>query len=226
VYELWAQVYPREDKPVGNLGLLYGFLGQYDKGLTHAQEALFRSPESGLRRANLVQSYLRVNRLSDAQSTAREALAKNLDTPFLRLYLYQLAFLRGDASGMAQQVAWALGKPGVEDIALAVEADTAAYSGHLKKAREFTRQAVASASRIGENETAAAYEADASLREALFGNHAEALQRAKAALALSTARDVEFAAALALALSGEAGAGAGTCDWLSEESSSRHNREI
>jgi tetratricopeptide (TPR) repeat protein len=203
VYELWAQVYPREDKPVGNLGLLYGFLGQYDKGLARAQEALLRRPDSGLRYANLVQNYLRLNRLSDAQSTAREALAKNLDTPFLRLYLYQLAFLQNDLSGMAQQVVWAAGKPGVEDIFLAVEADTAAYSGQLKKAHESARQAAASARRVGENETAAGYEADASLREALFGNPAEALRRAEAARALSTARDVQFAAALALALSGE-----------------------
>ena len=104
---------------------------------------------------------------------------------------------------MAQQVAWAAGKPGVEDILLAVEADTAAYSGQLKKARESASKAAASARRVEENETAAGYEADASLREALFGNPAEALQRAEAALALSTARDVVFAAALALALSSE-----------------------
>jgi eukaryotic-like serine/threonine-protein kinase len=203
VYELWAQVYPREDKPVGNLGLLYGFLGQYDKGLARAQEALLRRPESGLRYANLVQNYLRLNRFANAQSTAREALAKNLDTPFLRLYLYQLAFLQDDVSGMAQQVNWAAGKPGVEDILLAVEADTAAYSGQLKKARESARQASASARRVGENETAAGYEADAALREALFGNPADARRRAEAALALSSARDVQFAGALALALSGE-----------------------
>ena len=99
VYELWAQVYPREDTPVGNLGLLHGYLGQYDKGLARAQEALLRRPESGLRYANLVQNYLRLDRLSDAQSTASQALAKNLDTPFLRLYLYQPAFLQGDAPG-------------------------------------------------------------------------------------------------------------------------------
>jgi serine/threonine protein kinase/tetratricopeptide (TPR) repeat protein len=204
VYEQWAQLYPREDKPVGNLGLLYGYLGQYEKGLVETREALRRHPESGLRYANLVQNYLRLNRLSDAKSTAREALLKKLDTPFLRLYLYQIAFLEDEASGMAQQVAWAAGKPGVEDILQAVEVDTAAYSGRLKKARESARKAVASARRVGENETTAGYEADAALREALFGNPTEAIQRAEAALELSSnARDVDFAAALALALSGE-----------------------
>ncbi len=104
---------------------------------------------------------------------------------------------------MGQQLAWGVGKPGVEDILLAVEADTAAYSGHLKKARESTRQAAASARRAGENETAAGYEAGASLREALFGNLANAVERAEGALALSKARDVQFGAALAFALSGQ-----------------------
>ena len=82
------------------------------------------------------------------------------------------------------------------------EADTAAYSGRLEKAREFSRRAVASAERAEEKETAASYEADAALREALFGNSAEARQRAAAALALSTGRDVQYGAALALALAG------------------------
>ena len=204
VYEQWAQAYPREDKPVGNLGILYGYLGQYESGLVETRKALLLHPESTLRYANLVQNYLRLDRLSDAKSAAKEAQLKKLDSPYLSLYLYQIAFLDDDPSGMAQQVAWAAGKPGVEDILLSVEADSAAYSGRLKKAREFSREATASARRLGENETAAVYEADAALRESLFGNPADARQRADAALALSSnARDVEFAAALALALSGE-----------------------
>ena len=91
----------------------------------------------------------------------------------------------------------------MDDILLAVEAETAAYSGQLRKAREFTRQAVDSAMSAGENETAAGYEAAASLREALFGNPTDARRRAEVARTLSAARDVQFAAALALALSGE-----------------------
>jgi tetratricopeptide (TPR) repeat protein len=204
VYEQWAQAYPREDKPVGNLGLLYGYLGQYESGLAETREALHLHPGSSLRYANLVQNYLRLDRLSDAKSAAKGAQLKKLDSPFLCFYLYQIAFLENEPSGMAQQVAWAAGKPGVEDILLAVEAGSAAYSGRLKKAREFAREATASARHAGENETAAGYEAEAALREALFGNPAAALQRVEAALVLSTtARDVEFATALALALSGE-----------------------
>jgi eukaryotic-like serine/threonine-protein kinase len=202
-YELWAQVYPRDDGPVGDLGLLDGYLGQYEKSFVHARDALNIQSESGLRYANLVQSNLHLGLLKEARSVAEEAQAKNLDSPYLRLYLYQVAFVQNDAAGMAQQVAWAAGKPGVEDVLLSVEADTAAYSGQLGKARNFSRQAIASAELAGERETASSYEADAALREALFGNAAEARQRSVAALTLSSGRVATFAAGLALALAGD-----------------------
>ena len=48
------------------------------------------------------------------------------------------------------------------------------------------------------------YEAGAAVREALFGNTAEAAQRAAAALELSKNRDVEFGAAFVWAASGDA----------------------
>jgi serine/threonine protein kinase/Flp pilus assembly protein TadD len=203
VYQLWAQVYPRDERPVGNLGLVYGYLGQYERGLPQAREASSLQPGSALRYANLAQNYLHLGRLEEARSTAQEAQSKKLDSPYLCFYLYQLAFLQNDVAGRTKQVAWAAGKPGVEDVLLSAEADTASYSGRLGKAREFSRQAVVSAERAEETETAAGYEADAALREALLGNAAEARQRADAAIALLRARDVNFGAALALALAGD-----------------------
>jgi len=76
-------------------------------------------------------------------------------------------------------------------------------SGRLGKARQFSRRAVASAGHAGEKETGAGYEADAGVRQALFGNAAEARRRAAAALALSNGRDVQYAAALAMASAGD-----------------------
>ncbi len=154
--------------------------------------------------AYLVYPYLNLNRLDEARAIAEEAQAKKLDSPLLRGALYLLAFLQNDAAGMAQQLAWSAGKPGIEEVLLSYEADTVAYSGWLGKAREFSRRAVASAERAEEKETAAGYEAEAALREALFGNATEARQRAASALALSAGRDVQYGAALALALAGDA----------------------
>jgi tetratricopeptide (TPR) repeat protein len=202
VYELWAQTYPRDRVPPGSLSVVYDYLGQYDKALAEAREALGLSQDE-LEYANLVGDYLYLNRLPEARATADEAQAKKLDFLGLRSYLYQLAFVRNDAAGMAQQVAWAAGKPGVEDVLLSFEVDTAAYSGLLGKARDLSQQAVASALRADERETAAGYEAEAALREALFGNGPEARRRVAASLSLSAGRDVQYGAALALALVGD-----------------------
>jgi hypothetical protein len=203
-YEVLAQSYPRDDAPQNNLGLIHQQLGQYDKNLAEMRESLRLAPKSPLSYANLVNAYLYLYRLHDARATAEEAEAKKLDCPELHEFLYGLAFLQDDATGMAQQVAWSSGKPGVEDVLLYNEADTAAYSGRVVKAREFSRRAVASAERTEGKETPAGYEAEATLREALLGNAAEAWRRSAAALNLSTGRDVQFGTALALALAGDA----------------------
>jgi serine/threonine protein kinase len=212
-YELWARTYPRDDVPPGNLGVICDDLGQYDKSLVETREAVRLNP---VYYSDLVANYLLLNRLKEAKSTAEEAQAKKLDSPFLHFLLYVLAFLQDDKAGMAQQVAWATGKPGVEDVILALEADTAAYSGQLNKAREFSSQAMASAMRAEEKETAAGYGADAALREALFGNTAEARQRAATALSLSTGRDVQYGAALALAMVGDSARSQTLADDLSK----------
>jgi predicted Ser/Thr protein kinase len=203
-YQLWAETYPRDWQPLPPLFVVYGVLGQYEKSLGAAREALRLNPGSGMNSADVVDSYLSLNRLEEARAAAEAAQAKRLDSPGRHYLLYHLAFLRNDEAGMAQQVAWAEGKPGVENKLLAEEASTFAYSGQIAKAREFTRQAVASAERAEEKEVAASYEAEAALREALFGYAAETRQRAAAALVLSNGRGVQSGAALALAFAGEA----------------------
>jgi len=197
VYELWAQTYPRDFRAPGNLNDTYRALGLYDKALAETSKAI-RLNVNGFMYANLVGDYLNLNRLEEARVTAKEAQAKKLDSSDLHFSLYLLAFLQNDVEGMAQQVAWSAGKPGVEDVLLELEASTAAYSGRLRKAREFSQRAVASAKHAEEKETAANYEADGALREALFGNEADARQRAAVALALSDGPSVQLTAELAL----------------------------
>jgi hypothetical protein len=67
-----------------------------------------------------------------------------------------------------------------------------------------TRRASDSAQRADEKETAACYQAEAAMREALVGNLNQAKQQARAALALSNGRDVEAVSAIALGLAGDA----------------------
>jgi tetratricopeptide (TPR) repeat protein len=202
-YELWAKTYPRDWVPLMELGGVYSELGQYEQALQKNREAFRLNPASGLIYSHLISNYLSLNRLAEARSTAQEALAKKPDSPPLRLELYVLGFLSEDAAGMAQQVAWAAGKVGVEDVMLASEANTASYFGQLENARRFSRRAVTAAEHANEKETAAGYEAEAAMREALVGNSTEARQRATAALGFSSGRDELYGATLALAVAGD-----------------------
>ena len=217
LYDLWARIYPRDDRPVGNLGLIYSYLGQHEKALAQAREALRLQPGSGLRYANLVQSCVHTGRLQEARSMVEEARRKNVDSPYLDLYSYQLAFVQNDAVRMAEEVSRAAGRPGVEDTLLAADGDTDAYFGQMVKARELSSRAIASARQAAEKETAASYEADAALREALIGNPVAARQHAAAALAISKGRDVQFGATLAMAFTGEAERAQRLSDQLSKD---------
>jgi serine/threonine protein kinase/Flp pilus assembly protein TadD len=203
-YELWAQTYPRDEVPPGNLSAIYGALGDNDKALAAQQEALKLSPGSGLSYTNLAGSYVAVNRMDEARATVQEAQAHNLDNPANHLTLYGIDFLQHDAAGMEREAAALMGKPGFEDVMLGTESDTAAYAGQFSKARELTRRASESAQRADEKETAAGYVAEAAWREALVGNMSLAKQQAQAALALSPGRDVEAISATALGLAGDA----------------------
>jgi eukaryotic-like serine/threonine-protein kinase len=201
-YELWAQIYPREQVPAINLGVVYQTLGQNEKSLAEFRESLRLGADS-LIYGDVVSELIRLNRFNEARAAADEALSKNLDSLDLRLFLYQLAFLQNDSASMAQQVSWASGKPGKENVMLYMQASTAAYSGKLAAAREFSRQAATSADRAGEKEVEAGCEATAALWEAFYGNATEARQHAAATLAKSNGRDAQYAAALALAVIGD-----------------------
>jgi hypothetical protein len=69
-----------------------------------------------------------LNRFDDAQAIFDQAAARKVDGGYLRLIRYQVAFLRGDSTQMEQQLAWVAGKPGDEDVLLAAQSDTEAYS--------------------------------------------------------------------------------------------------
>jgi DNA-binding winged helix-turn-helix (wHTH) protein/tetratricopeptide (TPR) repeat protein len=202
--KLCIQAYPRAEMPHDFLaGIIYQFEGQYRKAAEESKEAVRLSPDNPIAYATLLFNYIALNRIDEAKSTYADAMRHTVNQAFYCPALYEIAFLQNDAAGMAEQVAWSEAKPGVEDGLLAMEADTAGYSGRLREAREFSRRAMDAAERAQEKEAAATYSAVAGLREALFGNADEARRRATLAMNHSPGRDVQYGAALAFAYAGD-----------------------
>jgi len=202
-YQSWAQDYPRDNVPRSNLAAIYGYLGQYEKGIIEVAEDLHLNPDSVAGYTNLMSHYTALNRLEEAKVAYQQAKGRNLDSPFLHLNLYGIAFLQGDTSEMERQATWATGKSQAENLLLSGQSDTEAYWGRLRRARELTQRAVTSASQNDQQETAGEWQMNEALREAEFGNEVEARQQVESVLAKSSNRELQILGALALARAGD-----------------------
>ena len=203
-YQEWIENYPRDDAAYSALGITYASLGQYDKAEEAHRQNLRLAPEVGAPYMNLGNCLLALQRFDEARQIAKTALARNFDDYILRNELYAAAFIAQDSQGMAEQEAWFRSQPDSEHFGLALESDTQAYSGHLDKARDLTRQAIALAVRSDSKENAAIWQDNQALREAAFGNLAEARRNAEAALRLEPeSQSVQIESALGFAMAGE-----------------------
>ena len=200
-YETWAQTYPRNNEPLGNLGVDYTYLGQYESAVNASLEDLRLFPGSGAAYTNLVGLYSALNRPDDAKAKYPEAVAHKINNPFLHGNRYGVAFFEGDTAEMERQVESAKGKPG-EDVLLSFASDTDAFYGRLSAARENSQRAIEAARHSDAKETAAEWQMNSALREAEFGNTARARQDMASALNTAATQDVQTLAALALARSG------------------------
>ena len=206
VFEQWQQTYPGYYSPYTTLGVIYRTLGNPEKALEEAREAMRLEPNHALNYFNLGVDYVNLNRLEEAEAVFNQAEERKLESDWLPRSRYRLAFLKRDPVRMAQVASAAMGKPGKEDIILAVQADTEAWYGRLKDARELKRRAMDSALHNSVREAAAAYQVEGALLEGVSGNPKLARADANAALKLAANRDVREMAALAMAQTGDTAA--------------------
>ena len=203
IYELWEQIYPRDPSPPANLGIICIHLGDFDKVFTFTQKAVSLSPKTSAPGSNEIWTYMFLNRMDEAKAMAVAGLRDNGDFSY-HINLYELAFLRHDVAGMKSEADAVVTNPTWGDFVLNQQANSSAYFGQFARAREFTDRAVSAAKKAEKPESAAAYKAEAAIREALAGNLSTAKRDVQLALADSHSRDVESMSALALSLAGDA----------------------
>jgi eukaryotic-like serine/threonine-protein kinase len=195
-YQQWAKTYPRDTDAWLGLNAIYFSLGQFDQSQAAAEEA-FRLDPSDITYTVLGQAYQNQNGFNKARELFREARSKGIESPYFFYSKYSVDFLASDAQGMAEDAA--KGGPLLEGL----EADTAAYQGRLSAARDLSQQAASGAMQVQATGIAAGLHVDSALREALFGNPAQAKTTALEAQNMSKGSDIEGLIALALAIAGE-----------------------
>ncbi len=202
-YQLRAELYPHDDIPIGNLGNDYFSQGEYDKAVAATEEALRRNPGSRIWHGNMVGDYVAANQIQKAKAVADGTIKAQLDSTWLRLWLYQIDFLEQNDQAMQRDAALIRRNPGFEDAMLYYQSQAAIYAGRLGESRELSRRAVQTAQRSGQSESSAIYAAEEGLREALVGNAGLAKQQAHTALHISRDRYTEAVAAVTFAVAGD-----------------------
>jgi eukaryotic-like serine/threonine-protein kinase len=200
----WQVREPNDPFLLSRLGGLDLSLGKIDEAVTVYRRAYDLRPSDALNEANLGFAYIFAGQLDNAEAAVKAAKKTNPNSPINHEVAYIVALLKQDAAAMNQERAQLLGKPVWDDGVLEIESDGAANAGQFERARQLTEQACASARRSGQPETAASYEAESAVREALIGNVISAKREAQLALSHSQSAGVEGMAGLALALIGDA----------------------
>jgi len=200
--ELWTRTYPRDASPPNNLAVKYNELGLFDKALEDAPEAIRLNPNSASGYSILAAAFLGLNRVDEAKQIIGQAQAQKLETTPMRRTLYRIAFVQGDATTMHQQIEWINGKPD-EYVAQSWQGETAAFSGQLQKAKEFSNRAFELAERRDVKEVAAQIAAGGALRDAQFGECTQVKEQTAKALGISRSQQTLVNAGNALANCGE-----------------------
>jgi eukaryotic-like serine/threonine-protein kinase len=201
--EVWADLYPREFEPARALAEFYTEIGDAETAVRWGRKALALGQENAMSYQILAWSYVRLNRLAEAQDLYKQDEDRRLADPMMNGARYLLAFFAHDQGKMEEFGLRDSGKPGAEDAMLDMQADTARWSGKLKLARELTERASNSAKHNDAIETAAIYRAKEALFEAEIGDLKSARLGIESSMKLSLNRNVKEIAPLVLTWTGD-----------------------
>jgi serine/threonine protein kinase/Flp pilus assembly protein TadD len=200
--EQWHQAYPRDTVPLDNLALAEQDLGQHEKSLTFASEAMKLNAKDHYAYQNLAAAYEYLNRYDEAKAVADQAIAQKVDPWSVHMMLFWTAYMRGDEAAMRQEVAQATGKP-QETIFVLLRAESECAQGKIKKARESYAAASTAAQVHAYKEWSALSLAGEAVCNAEAGFLLEARQAMNAALAFAGEPDSLADAARVFARTGD-----------------------
>jgi tetratricopeptide (TPR) repeat protein len=202
--DVWKRTYPRDWEPHNLLAVRYTLTGPLDEAVKEASEAARLNPKEAKAHANLAIAFLGLNRFEEAKQVLQNAMSQGMETDNMHARLFHLAFIKGDAAGMQQQLDWAGKKSPL--LANTWHAQTAEFYGQVAKANQFGDQAIESAERNDLKDNAAQLFAQKAIRAALFRDCSQV--SALTAKALSFSRDLSalHQSANALAACGQAAA--------------------
>ena len=197
--EVWKQTYPLDYRPANALALQLIRLGEYDRAIAEAQEALRLNPAHPFPYSNLAYALRGAGRYPEAKRTAERAVALGIETVPTRRLLYQLAEMDNDQPEAQRHLDWARSRPRGFDL-VGAQAQVMAFHGQMNEARRLFQLTMEEANRSQLVQIASGYSAQLALTDAFFGYAFLAMERARRIP--DTTYEPELRAAAALAVAG------------------------
>ncbi|MFB3916234.1 MAG: protein kinase [Terriglobales bacterium] len=176
IYEQYKQTYPRDMTPANNLSITYNIIGDYQKGLENALEALRRNPKTIYGYLQTAEAYRSLNRIDEAKATLKQAVTNGLDVAPIHGSMYEIAYGEGDTASAQKEIEWLLasGNPVAELMLDRTRMSISAARGQRRKMLEFVARDLELAERLGLAEMKTEIRLSLAASEALFGNFAAA----------------------------------------------------
>src|ERR1700730_16245847 len=204
--ELYAQTYPSDWSPRVNLSVAHQILGDFDKGLTEALEAIRLEPDSWYGYVNAAYCYAALGRFDEAKAVINTGLPKTNSAVVMHASLYYIALVQGDKAAQEREEALIKASPAFElQWVLGNQAGLALAHGRRQNAREIYAREGELAKQLGLTENQAAAIQFPAWIDLLFGDTGDknkSLSQATAALAFADSPDVAIFSAEIAALAG------------------------
>jgi hypothetical protein len=149
----------------------------------------------------LARTLLKLDRFDETKSVLRDAAVRGFDSAYIRSLRFELAFLDGDAGGMAEHLKAAAARPD-SYVVLATAARAAISSGQIETSRSLYSQAVAAARAARIEDYAGGLLAEQALTDALLGDQPRARDALQQALSVGKGIETTWNASLAAAFTG------------------------
>jgi serine/threonine protein kinase/Flp pilus assembly protein TadD len=202
VYAEWRQIYPRETTPYDNAALSYEEIGQHEKAVDLASQALRLDPHDRYGTDNLASAYVALNRFDEARTIADQAVADRQDSIGVHFVLTDLAYIRGDQAAYEHELQSVQGNPN-ETFVLFFNGAWQESLGKINASHALWEKARQAALNIGAKDFSGTLLAFEASTDASLGYQADAARKAAQALALGNDFDTRFVAAEVWALLGD-----------------------
>jgi len=199
-YQLAARNYLHRWGSYNQISLTYIDMGRFEEGLKEGEKAAQLEPKVEPPYRRELDSYICLDRFSEADQVAAKVRAQGIDGPRIHQRFLELAYVEDDNAAIAREIQWFEGKP-MEYLSFGLQAADLNVHGRRRESHEFYQRASDSALRQGFRYVADEFEEADARADALAGNCRAPRRLGRPALAVAICGETAQAEKLAAEVS-------------------------